>query len=424
MAKEIEVLLPDIGDFPAVDVIEVLVGPGDQVKVEDPLLVLESDKATLEVPAPQAGRIMEIRVKAGDKIAEGDQLLTMEVEGVDQPEEQAAMKVLPESEQERAPAVTPEVESAPVPVEQPPAKPAMDKAHASPGVRRFARKLGVDLSLVQGSAPKGRITREDVEGFVQRRLSSPSLSVSGVGLPPMPEVDFSRFGEIESRPLGRIKKLSGAHLQRCWLNIPHVTQFDEADITELEGFRKAQKEAATQQGARLTLMPFLIQACVAVLKEMPEFNSSLAGDGERLIYKKYFHIGVAVDTPEGLVVPVLRDVDNKGSLELAQELAEVSERAREGRLSPADMQGGCFTLSSLGGVGGTAFTPIVNGPEVAILGVSRTQVRPVWDGNEFRPRLMLPLALSYDHRVIDGVQAVRFTARLSELLGDIRCLLL
>jgi pyruvate dehydrogenase E2 component (dihydrolipoamide acetyltransferase) len=417
VAKEIEVLLPDVGDFPAVDVIEILVAPGDRVEVEDSLVVLESDKATLEVPSPQAGRVKGIRIRVGDKVAEGDLLLTLEVDEAAMPPEQPANPVPARPEPETPP--VPEAAAAPVP----PAS-AEGKAHASPGVRRFARKLGVDLALVPGTAPKGRVTREDVEGFVQQCLSSGSTMAPAGGLPPLPEVDFSRFGEIDRQPLGRIKKLSGTHLQRCWLNIPHVTQFDEADITELEAFRKAHKETAQRQGVRLTLLPFLIQACAALLKELPEFNSSLAGNGEHLIYKKYIHIGVAVDTPDGLVVPVLRDVDEKGGLELAQELAEVSERARQGRLSPADMQGGCFTISSLGGIGGTAFTPIVNGPEVAILGVSRAAMKPVWDGKAFQPRLMLPLALSYDHRVIDGAQGVRFITRLSELLGDIRRLLL
>jgi pyruvate dehydrogenase E2 component (dihydrolipoamide acetyltransferase) len=424
VGKEIEVLLPDIGDFSGVEIIEILVGPGDRVAVEDPLIVLESDKATLEVPAPQAGEIKQLKVKVGDKVSEGDLLLTMDVEaGADAQQEDKA----PETEatkDEAAPMEKPQPEpSKAEPVEQPPAEATSAKAHASPAVRRFAHKLGVDLSQVQGSASHGRILKEDVQQFVAQRLSE-APAATGAALPSIPEVDFSQFGEIDKQPLGRIKKLSGAHLHKCWVNVPHVTQFDEVDITELEAFRQALKETTAQKGARLTIFTFLLQACAAVLKEMPEFNSSLAGDGEHLIYKKYIHIGVAVDTPNGLVVPVIRDVDKKSGLELARELGEVSERARQGKLTPKDMQGGCFTISSLGGIGGTHFTPIVNAPEVAILGVSRSSMKPVWDGNEFQPRLMLPLALSYDHRVIDGAQGVRFTTRLVELLGDIRRLLL
>jgi pyruvate dehydrogenase E2 component (dihydrolipoamide acetyltransferase) len=301
------------------------------------------------------------------------------------------------------------------------------KPHASPAVRRFARELGVDLSLVAGSGPKGRITKDDVQGFVKRVLSEGAAVPAAPGpfqLPAVPEVDFTRFGPVETRELPRIKKLSGAHLHRCWLGVPHVTQFDEADITELEAFRAAQKAAAAREELKLTLMPFLMKACAAALKAMPLLNSSLAPDGERLILKQYVHIGVAVDTPNGLVVPVVRDVDRKGVFALARELMEVSDRARDGRLSPSDLQGGSFSISSLGGIGGTAFTPIVNAPEVAILGVSRAGTKPVWNGTEFRPRLMLPLALSYDHRVVDGAEGVRFTTLLRGLLGDIRRLLL
>ena len=302
------------------------------------------------------------------------------------------------------------------------------KGHASPSVRRFARELGVDILAVKGSGTKGRVTKEDVQGFIKRALSggtaAPAQASGPMRLPGIPQVDFSKFGEIDEQPLSRIKKLSGAHLSACWLNVPHVTQHDEADITDLEAFRQEQKGVAAKQDIRLTFMPFLMKAVVGALQQIPEFNSSLSADGESLIYKRYFHIGVAVDTPNGLVVPVIRDVDKKGVFELARELVEVSGRAREGKLAPAEMQGGCFSISSLGGIGGTAFTPIVNAPEVAILGVSRSAMKPVWNGQDFDPRLMLPLSLSYDHRVIDGAQAARFTTLLSGLLGDLRRLLL
>jgi pyruvate dehydrogenase E2 component (dihydrolipoamide acetyltransferase) len=302
------------------------------------------------------------------------------------------------------------------------------KAHASPAVRRFARELGVDLTLVKGSGPKGRVLKEDVQGFVKRALAeggaAPAAAAGPLQLPGAPEVDWTRYGQVSEQPVPRIKKLSGAHLHRCWLTVPHVTQFDEADVTELEAFRKAQKGEAEGGGARLTLMPFLMKAVVAALQAMPQFNSALSADGERLVRRHYFNVGVAVDTPNGLVVPVIRDVDQKGVLALAQELGAVSARARDGRLLPADMQGGCFSISSLGGIGGVQFTPIVNAPEVAILGVSRATLKPVWDGAAFQPRLMLPLALSYDHRVIDGADGVRFTTLLAGLLSDVRRLLL
>jgi pyruvate dehydrogenase E2 component (dihydrolipoamide acetyltransferase) len=302
------------------------------------------------------------------------------------------------------------------------------RPHASPGVRRFARELGVDLGYVQGSGPKGRITKEDVQGFVKRMLAegAPARAAAGgaLQLPGMPAVDFTQFGEVEEQELGRIKKLSGAHLHRSWLNVPHVTQFDEADITELEAFRKAQKEEAAKAEVKLTFMPFLMKAVCRALEAYPQFNSSLTPDGERLVLKKYVHIGVAVDTPNGLVVPVIRDVDKKGIFDLARDLGEMSAKARAGKLAPGDMQGGCLSISSLGGIGGTQFTPIVNAPEVAILGVSRAAMRPRWDGSAFEPRLIMPFSLSYDHRVIDGAEGVRFTSYLGQLLGDIRRLLL
>jgi len=437
-----EVLLPDIGDFPEVDIIEVLVSPGDAVEAEDSLVTLESDKATMEIPAPFAGTVTEVKVNVGDKIKEGSLLALIEVsdDGAAEPaaseEPDAALPhtAAEEIEQVQAPApavpqrLPGEKETHTPPVLARPSDRRGTKPHASPAVRRFARELGVDLTLVAGSGPKGRILKDDVQGFIKKALSggapSAPASAGAFQLPSAPEVDFSKFGEIEEQELPRIRKISGQHLHRCWLTVPHVTQFDEADITELEAFRKAQKDAAAKQDVKLTFMPFLMKAVAAAMQAMPTFNSSLAPDGERLILKKYIHIGVAVDTPNGLVVPVIRDVDQKGVFQIAKELMEISGRARDGKLAPSEMQGGCLSISSLGGIGGTAFTPIVNAPEVAILGVSRSEMKPRWNGSEFEPRLMLPLSLSYDHRVIDGADGVRFTTLLGELLGDIRRLLL
>ncbi len=458
MANVKEVLLPDIGDFAEVDIIEVLISPGDEIEAEASIVTLESDKATMEIPAPFAGTVKEVKVKVGDKIAQGA-LLAMVEEAEGSAEAPAASAsandatphaAAEETEQVQAPApvasepVASEPEPAPAPTaarrlpgeksrSTPPilARPADapgSKPHASPAVRRFARELGVDLTQVKGNGPKGRILKDDVQNFVKRALSSDAPAAAPTAgplqMPGIPEVDFSRFGEIEERELPRIRKISGAHLHRCWLNVPHVTQFDEADITELEAFRKSQKDSAARQDIKLTFMPFLMKACAAALQNMPTFNSSLSADGGSLILKKYIHIGVAVDTPNGLVVPVIRDVDKKGVFQIGKELMEIGGRAREGKLAPSEMQGGCFSISSLGGIGGTAFTPIVNAPEVAILGVSRSEMKPVWNGSEFEPRLMLPLSLSYDHRVIDGADGVRFTTLLSQLLGDIRKLLL
>lgn len=442
MGKITDVLLPDIGDFEAVEVIEVLVSSGDQVAVEDSLITLESDKATMEIPSPYSGVVQEVLIKVGDHISEGHKLATIELpeesaetasSASDAPEP-AAEEV--ETVQAPAPSPQPEAASQRRPGEKEPNVPPVPlmgteepspRAHASPSVRRFARELGVDLNLVSGSGPKGRILRDDVQGFVKSTLQG-KQPVQAAGspftMPAAPEVDYAKFGEIETQPLGRIKKLSGAHLHRCWLSVPHVTQFDEADITELEGFRKSQKSAAERQGLRLTLMPFLMKAVAAAMHEMPVFNAALSPDGESLIYRRYVNIGVAVDTPNGLVVPVIRDVDKKGIFAIAKDLLEISGRARDGKLSPGDIQGGCFSISSLGGIGGSAFTPIVNAPEVAILGVSRSSMKPVWDGAAFQPRLMLPLSLSYDHRVIDGADGVRFTTLLASLLGEIRRLLL
>ena len=432
-----DVLLPDIGDFHDVEVIEILVGVGDEVAEEQSLLTLESDKATMEIPAPFAGVVESVSTTTGQKVNKGDLLFRLRAPaqgggasggdtGVAVTSEPLQPQVAAQVEVERA---VGEKEPLRRPVIARPDDAPRGKAHASPGVRRFARELGVDLYQVPGSGPKGRITKEDVQGYVKRALSSgapvaaPSGS-AGLALPAMPEIDFSQFGDIEEKPLGRIKKLSGAHLHRAWLNVPHVTQFDEADITELEAFRKSQKDEAARADVKLTFMPFLMKAVCKAMAEYPQFNSSLSPDGDKLILKKYMHIGVAVDTPNGLVVPVIRDVDKKGVFDLARDLGEMSEKARAGKLSPGDMQGGSLSISSLGGIGGTQFTPIVNAPEVAILGISRAEMKPKWDGAAFAPRLVMPFSLSYDHRVIDGAEGVRFTRYLGLLLGDIRKLLL
>ncbi len=436
-----EVRVPAIGDFKDVKVIEVLVGPGDSVKAEDSLITLESDKATMEIPSPIAGVVKEMRCKVGDKVSEGSPILLLEVsDSAIAPTPLAPpLDVVPAIHTAPPPpmpppplATTPSLPSAvpPAPVPVQVGEEEFAKAHASPSVRRFARELGVDLGNVQASGPKGRILKGDVQGFVKRELASPRTEAElsapsvGRGIPEMPAVDFSKFGPVEKQPLSRIKKLSGANIHRNWLVVPHVTQFDEADITDLEAFRNELSEEAKRQGVKVTLLAFLMKAAVGALKTFPEFNSSLDVDREILIVKKYYHIGVAVDTPDGLVVPVIRHVDRKGPLELAKELGEVSARAREKKLEASDMQGGCFTISSLGGIGGTAFTPIVNAPEVAILGVSRSRMQPVYRDGAFVPRLILPLSLSYDHRVIDGAAAVRFTSYLSLLLSDLRRLLL
>ena len=444
-----EVRVPDIGDFKDVPVVEVLVKPGDVVKVEDPLITLESDKATMDVPSPAAGTVKQVAVKVGEKVSEGTLILTLEpsAEAEASPSPlQAEAESAPTAVHGRGEAATPplrepsavaaslETSGAAVPLREPsPASAstgAIDeasfrKAHASPAVRRFARELGVDLGRVKGSGPKGRILKEDVQAFVKEALARPAAGGSlGLQLPEMPAMDFAKFGPVEIRPLSRIKRISGANLHRNWVAIPHVTQHEDADITELEAFRKQMAEEAKKDGVRLTLLAFLMKASVAALKQYPEFNSSLTPEGDGIVLKRYYHIGVAVDTPEGLVVPVIRDVDKKGVLELARELAEVSARARDKKLSPTDMQGGCFSISSLGGIGGTAFTPIINAPEVAILGVSRSAWKPVYQNGQFVPRLLLPLSLSYDHRVIDGAAAARFITYLAAVLADIRRLVL
>jgi len=439
MSDTIEVKVPDIGDFKNIPIIEVLVRPGDVIQPEDPLVTLESDKATMEVPAPAAGVVKELKVKVGDKVSEGTLVLLLDAAAASpRPDEApASAKSGPAASNAPAPDPTPaRVEVAPPPVAgaRPPVpaapadEAAFSAAHASPVVRRFARELGVDLVKVRGSGPKGRVLKEDVQTYVKQALVAPPPAAGGGGaglnLLPWPQVDFTRFGTVETVALSRIKKLSGANLARNWVMIPHVTQHDEADITELESFRKSQAEIAQKQGVRLTLLAFLMKACVAALKEFPQFNASLSPDGESLVLKKYFHIGVAVDTPDGLVVPVIRDVDTKGALVLARELAELSAKARDRKLGPTDMQGGSFSISSLGGIGGTAFTPIINAPEVAILGVSKSVLRPMYVGGELKPRLLLPLSLSYDHRVIDGAQGARFSAYLAAVLADIRRLVL
>ncbi len=440
----IPITVPDIGDFKDVEVVEVLVGEGDAVAAEDSLITLETDKASMEIPSPHAGQIQQIKVNVGDRINEGDEIALMLVVGAIEatasdkaPSASEAADTAPSAAQTSAPpASAPEQRAAGEkeaqrrPVVAKPSDAPKGKAHASPAIRRFARELGVDLYHVPGSGAKGRIIKEDVQAYVKRSLAEAGAATTSAGggegwrLPAQPEVDFSQFGEIEEKPLGRIKKLSGKHLHNAWLGIPHVTQFDEADITELEAFRKGQKSVAEKQGVKLTFMPFLMKALAAAMREYPQFNASLAPDLENLIYKQYCHIGVAVDTPNGLVVPVVRDVDQKGVFDLARDLMALSSKAREGKLSPKDMQGGCLSISSLGGIGGVQFTPIVNSPEVAILGVSKAQMQPKWDGDEFQPRLMMPFSLSYDHRVIDGAEGVRFTTYLANLLGDIRRLVL
>ena len=422
MAKTIDVVVPDIGDFESVDVVEVLVSPGDQIAFEDSLITLESDKATMEIPSPAAGVVVELKVAVGDKISEGDVILVI---GADSAEVAALAEEDKEPEQEPAPEPEPEPEQEPEPESRPAPKGGVP--YASPAVRRLARELEVSLDGISGTGRKGRITNEDlrehvkalIKGVAAAPAAAPAAG-SGLILADTPKVNYEKFGEIEVQALSRIKKISGPALHRNWVTIPHVTQHDEADITEMEAFRKNNKSLAEEKGIKLTPVAFLMKATVAALKEYPIVNSSLSADGESLVLKKYFHIGVAVDTKEGLIVPAIRDCDKKGLLELAAELAEVSGRTREGKLQPKELQGGCFTISSLGGIGGTAFTPIINLPEVAILGVSRSYMKPVWNGTEFRPRLMLPISLSYDHRVIDGATAARFTRFFAETLADMR----
>ena len=440
-----EARVPDIGGYADVPVIEILVSPGDTVSKDQGLVTLESDKATMEVPAPFAGVVREIKVKLGDEVAEGSVVALIEEAASGTAEAAPAASAKEEKAPAAAAAAPPPKKEAPAAPAAAPAAPDADSAgprtppvvfdadavmpdkvpYATPAIRLFARELGVDLMQVRGSGRDGRILREDVQNFVKSALSggitsSAPAAGGGLNLLPWPKVDFAKFGEVESVALSRIKKISGANLARNWAMIPHVTQFEQADITEMEAFRK--QLGAENKDLKITPLVFQIKAVVSALKEFPRFNASL--DGDNLVLKKYFHIGIAVDTPNGLVVPVLRDCDQKGFLQLAAELGEISKKAREGKLGPADMSGGCMSISSLGGIGGTSFTPIINAPEVAILGVSKAAMQPVWNGEKFKPRLMLPLSLSYDHRVIDGAEAARFTSYLARQLGDIRRLLL
>jgi len=435
MADVKEAKVPDIGNYTNVPVIEVLVKAGDTVTKDQGLVTLESDKATMEVPAPFAGTVKEVKVKVGDDVSEGSVVALIEAGGASAPAPGPAKAEPP-------PAQPPPPKAAPAPSPPPAPAPAAkneqrtppiafgaetvmpDKVpYASPVIRLFARELGVDLAQVSGSGRNGRITKEDVQAFVKRALAAPRgapAGGAGLNLLPWPQVDFAKFGEVETRPLSKIKKISGANLARNWVMIPHVTQHDDADVTDLEALRVDLNKENEKAGIKLTMLGFLIRAVVAALRKYPDFNASLDASGENLVLKKYFHIGFAADTPNGLVVPVLRDADKKGVIDIARETSALAAKAREGKLSPADMSGGCFSISSLGGIGGTGFTPIVNAPEVAILGVSKSSIKPVWDGKAFQPRLILPLSLSYDHRVIDGASAARFTAYLAQLLADMR----
>jgi pyruvate dehydrogenase E2 component (dihydrolipoamide acetyltransferase) len=440
----VEVKVPDIGDFKEVEVIELLVKPGDTVAVDQSLITVESDKASMEIPSSQAGVVKEIRIKIGDKVAEGSLMLILETDGAAAAAPQAAAAPPPvaapvaaaAAAPAPAPAATaPTAAPAPTPAPAAPVPASGAIPHASPSIRKFARELGVDLTQVRGSGPKGRITQEDVHGYVKGVIAGGAAAAAapapagkggggGLDLLAWPSLDFSKFGATELQPLSRIKKLSGPNLHRNWVMIPHVTQFDQADVTELEEFRKASNAAMAKSGVKLTMLAFVIKACVAALKKFPVFNSSLDAKGENLILKQYYHIGFAADTPNGLVVPVVKDADKKGIAQIAQEMGELSAQARDGKLKPADMQGASFTISSLGGIGGTAFTPIINAPEVAILGLSKSEIKPVWDGKAFVPRLMMPTSLSYDHRVIDGAMAARFSVYLTDVLADMRKTLL
>ena len=438
MSEMVEVKVPDIGDFDSVEIVEVLVAVGDQIAEEDSLITVESDKAMMEIPSSHAGTVKEIKVNVGDSIAEGGVVVVVEASGAAAPAETPAIA----KEETPAPASAPAAvtaetaKPAPAPAIKADNKPSptaninpvsFKNAHASPAVRKFARDLGVDLDKVSGSGRSARIVKEDVQIFVKKVMTSGSASVSGgsaLGVEPMPEIDFSQFGEIEVKPLSKINKLTGKFLHRNWVNIPHVTQFDEADITSLEIFRKQSNKEYEKEGVKFTMLSFIMKAVAAGMKKYPRFNSSLEPSGENIIMKNYFNIGVAVATPDGLVVPVIRDVDKKSLVEISKELREVSIKARDKKLKPSDMQGGSMSISSLGGIGGTKFTPIVNAPEVAILGVSKAEMKPVWNGSDFEPKLMCPLSLSYDHRVIDGADGARFVTYVSHLLADARRLLL
>ena len=451
MANLVEVKVPDIGDFTDIPVIEILVKAGDTVKKEDSLVSLESDKATMEVPSTHAGVVKEVKVKLGDKVSMGSLVLLLEESAeaavVSTPASSPTFDTLktgqapPQGEGAKPQTQAPARPAEPLP---PKAAPALAPSsapvatatshgvvtasvHASPSIRKLAREFGVDLTKVKGTGNKGRINEDDVKGFVKTELAKPAGSAATGGaftFPTMPPVDFTKFGAIETRALSRIKKLSGNNLARNWMMIPHVTQQDEADITEVEAFRVKTNEEIAKSGVKVTMLAFLIKASVAALKKFPEFNASLEPGGENLILKKYFNIGFAADTPNGLVVPVIKNADQKSIIDIAKEMTELSVKAREGKLSPTEMQGGCFSISSLGGIGGTFFTPIINAPEVAILGVSKSSMKPIWNGKEFVPRLILPMSLSYDHRVVDGASGARFSTYLAILMSDIRKLVL
>jgi pyruvate dehydrogenase E2 component (dihydrolipoamide acetyltransferase) len=437
----VEVKVPDIGDFKDVEVIELMVKPGDTIKVDQSLVTVESDKASMEIPSSHAGVVKEVKIKVGDKINEGSIVLTVEAaEGATAPAAEAAPTAAAApapAAAAPAPAATPAPTAAPAPAAAPAATEGATggKAHASPSIRKFARELGVDLARVPGTGPKGRVTQQDVQNFVKGVMAGGAApggaaaggaGIGGISLLPWPSLDFSKFGPTELLPLSRIKKISGPNLHRNWVMIPHVTQFDEADVTDLEQFRVDSNAAyaKAKSATKLTMLAFVIKASVAALKKYPQFNASIDEGGANLILKQYFNIGFAADTPNGLVVPVVKDADKKSVSQIAAEMGELSAQARDGKLSPAAMQGASFTISSLGGIGGTGFTPIINAPEVAILGLSKSSMKPVWDGSAFQPRLMLPLSLSYDHRVIDGAGAARFAAYLAEVLADLRKTLL
>ncbi|KTD26848.1 dihydrolipoyllysine-residue acetyltransferase [Legionella israelensis] len=417
-----EVRIPDIGGATDVDVIEIMVQSGDKISKDQALITLEGDKATMDIPAPCAGVVDKISMNVGDKVSQGDLILTLQVKTDKKVEIEASEETenKKKEKEEKLPTTETKSEAVKAPVQE---KEEAVMLPAGPAVRKIAREFGVDLGKVKGTGRKSRITKEDIQNYVKQKLSE-KTTATGVSLPPAPQIDFSKYGEIDIKPLNKIKRLTGINVHRSWINIPHVTQFDEADITELESFRKTEQEKAKKAGYKLTVLAFVCKVVSKALKEFPQFNTSLDESGENLIYKKYFNIGIAVETENGLVVPVIRDVGQLSVADIAKEMARLSSKARDKGLMPVEMSGGCFTISSLGGIGGTAFTPIVNGPEVAILGLSRSSVKPVYDGDKFAPRLMLPLSLSYDHRVIDGAEAARFTRYIAETLGDIRRVLL
>ena len=423
------VKVPDIGGGDGVEVIELCVAAGDEVEEGDSLIVLESDKASMEVPAPFSGKVLSMLIKVGDAAAEGTAIAEMQRSGSSAPDTAVESPAAAETEQVKTPEPPEPKAATPAPVSAASESSANEgngkTVYAGPAVRKLAREFGISLDQVTGSGPRGRVVKEDLHAYVKTLTSAkPAAAAGGAGIPAIPEVDFSQFGEIEVEPLTKLHKLTAANMHRSWLNLPHVTQFDDADITELEAFRNSMKAEAQAKGVKLTPLPFLLKAAAVALRMNPKFNASLSADGENMVYKKYVHIGVAVDTPVGLMVPVIRDVDKKSLWELAAEASELAQKAKERKLKPADMQGGCFTISSLGNIGGTGFTPIINAPEVAILGVSKLDIKPVWDGTAFQPRKMLPLSLSYDHRAINGADAGKFFTELGQLLADIRRILL